>query len=155
MRGLVLVEQQLNSDETVQWHAEPATKLLVLDLGYRAALWWTVFPCIVPMINEQILIYTILIMAAFARLDYKKIKKGHVYVLTNERAFFGKFNQKGEFKIEERNLNDLVSVKKTPFTRTIKMKFRMGGKRTKEFRFPYVQNPKPAIDFLLPYQQKK
>ncbi|HEY9713676.1 MAG TPA: hypothetical protein V6C72_09410 [Chroococcales cyanobacterium] len=147
-RGLTHIESLLDVDEGVEWATEPSTTLFMIDIFYRGVLWWTVFPCVIPIINEQILYMTILIMVLFARLDYKHFKQGSVYVITNKRAILGKFNRKGELRVTDYPLRNLVRTRKTPFTRTIKMKFK-GSSGTKWLKFPYVHDPKPAVSLLL------
>lgn len=143
-----MVDRRLRQDENIVWSCEPAQHLLLLDLVYRAALWWTIFPCIVPM-TADVLFLCALIMAAFAYLEFRQRQNGSFYVLTNERAFLGVFKRNGDLRLHDYDLANLTAVSKSPFTRTIKLKFKeSGGKKT--IRFPYVNNPKVAVDLLLP-----
>jgi len=146
-RVLAVIEGRLRHDEHIVWSNEPATHLLVLDLFYRAVLWWSIFPCIVPM-TADVLIYCALIMAALAYLEFRQRQNRSFYVISNERAFLGVFQRNGEVRIDDCELRNLISVTKSPFTRTIKLNYKEGSKK-KSLRFPYVHNPQPAVQLLL------
>ena len=150
-RGLAIVADRLRAQESVRWSAQPSKLHLGLDLSYRAAIWWTIFPATVPL-NLETLLATALIMFLLARLEYKQKKNRNFYVITNERAMLGTFTRKGDLKyIEDLELASVETIKKTPFTRTIKIKYKQGGK-TRWLRFPYVKDAESAIKLLKPAQ---
>jgi hypothetical protein len=146
-RGLEIFQQRLQHDEQINWSGAPEPKLMLLDLVYRAILWWCVFTYMLPLVDTRIIMLTVVLIVMLGYLEYKKRKLGGVYAITNERALYGEFQRNGELKITELPMRNLIAAKKTPFTRTINMRFREGF-GNKLLRFPYVKDPLPAMQML-------
>ncbi len=145
--GLEIVRQRLQVGEEINWSGAPTPKLMLLDLVYRAIWWWLAFAYMLPFADQNVIALTVLLMILLAYMEYRKSKLGSVYALTGQRAIFGKFQQNGELKITEFPLRNLVSFKKSPFTRTVTMKFREGF-GSKMLKFPYIAEPLPAMEAL-------
>jgi hypothetical protein len=146
-RGLEIFRQRLQHGEEINWSAAPEPKLMILDLVYRAALWWCVFTYMLPMVDNRIIVLTVILIIMLGYLEYKKRKLGGAYAITNERAIYGEFQRNGELKITELPMRNFISAKKTLFTRSINMRFREGFSN-KLLRFPYVKDPLPAMQIL-------
>jgi hypothetical protein len=140
-RVLEIFRERLQHGEQINWSGAPEPKLMLLDLLYRAALIWWLFTYMLPNDN-RVIILTLVLMLMLAYLYYKKRKLGSLYAITNERAMYGEFQRNGELKITELPMRNLVSVRKTPFTRSINMRFREGFGH-KLLRFPYLTSSTP------------
>ncbi len=134
--------------EEILWIGEPNTTWFLLDLTYKALIWWSIFAFIVPMAPGGASIeLTALMVLLLTWLEFKKQWNSRVYFITDTRVVYADKTRKGIWMFTDYPRSELISYKRTAVVKNLIMRFKtIHG--VKALKFPYLTEATEAIRLL-------
>ena len=145
MRAL---ETKLYTGEQVVWTGVPNSTLYLIDLTYKALIWWSIFAFIVPMApGGGIIELTALMVLMLTWLEFKKQWNSRVYFITDTRVIYAQKTRKGEWVFTHYPRSEFRSAKRAPLVKSLVMRFKtIHGEKV--LKFPYLSDASEALALL-------
>lgn len=146
--ALEATEAKLYAGEEILWTGVPSGSLYILDMAYKAFMWWGMFVFIVPIApgdNTAALTGTMVLLLTY--LEFKKHWQGRAYFITNLRVIYAERTRKGEWKFTDYQREQFVLSKRTALMKSLIMKFKTASGE-KMLRFPYLSTMGDAQELL-------